>query len=278
MNSLDFFHVAKVFWFATQPGDLLVLLLVAALVLERTRWRNASHGIVAAVTVVFVAVLLLPLDQWVARPLEDRFPHPPLPDCVDGIIVLGGGELPRISASRGDPAIHAAGRYAAATMLMRRFPDAKIVFSGGTGDVMQAGVPEAEAARAMLGELGQHPERVIYESDSRDTFENFEFSKRLVKPAPREVWVLVTSALHMPRSVGVARKLGWTVLPWATDYETPGPDERPALHWSLAASLTVLDAAVKEWIGLVVYDIKGRSSVLLPAPEPVPAGTCPTAR
>jgi uncharacterized SAM-binding protein YcdF (DUF218 family) len=92
--------------------------------------------------------------------------------------------------------------------------------------------------------------------------------------APGEHWILVTAAMHMPRSIGAAREAGWTVLPWATDYETPADDDNPKLHWNVAQSLLVLDSAVREWLGLAIYRAAGRVAVLFPAPEPVPAKAC----
>jgi uncharacterized SAM-binding protein YcdF (DUF218 family) len=86
----------------------------------------------------------------------------------------------------------------------------------------------------------------------------------LVKPQPGELWILLTSASHMPRAVGVFHKVGWTVLPWPVGYQSR--DHISAYPQSMGKKLAVLDWAAHEWIGLAIYYLQGRISALLPAP------------
>jgi uncharacterized SAM-binding protein YcdF (DUF218 family) len=268
---MDFFKLSKLFWFLVQPGNLIVLLLVTALLLERTRWRRGAHILVASVTVFLLAALVLPLDQWLARPLESRFAPATLPGCIDGILVLGGGEMPRITTNRDMPTTNDEGRYTAAVALLRQFPTARIVFSGGSSTLLVPDAAEAEPAQAIFAQLGVPATSITLEGDSRNTWENLVNSQRLVQPKPGETWVVVTSAIHMPRTIGIARALNWPLLPWPTDYKTTAAPTAPLLHWSLAQSLTIFDSAVREWIGLAVYRITGKSASWFPAPEPEPA-------
>jgi uncharacterized SAM-binding protein YcdF (DUF218 family) len=164
--------------------------------------------------------------------------------------------------------VHEAGRYAAMVMLARRYPTARLVFSGGSGELLHPDAPEDRTARQLLAQLGLDPARVTFEHESRNTWENMVDSKRLVQPLPGERWILVTAAMHMPRSVGVARAVGWPVIAWATDYETP--DAVSILHGRVGDGLDIIDAAVKEWIGLAAYRATGRTASLFPAPEPIP--------
>ena len=82
--------------------------------------------------------------------------------------------------------------------LARRFPQARIVFSGGNGDLV-GGVPEAQVARDLLVTLGVAPDRITLEANSRNTSENARFTKALINPGASDPWLLVTSADHMPR-------------------------------------------------------------------------------
>ena len=66
-------------------------------------------------------------------------------------------------------------------------------------------VKETMVARRFFAEMGLDSGRVIYEDRSRNTFENAVYTYDLVKPAPGEKWILITSAYHMARSVGVFR-------------------------------------------------------------------------
>ncbi len=70
--------------------------------------------------------------------------------------------------------------------------------------------------------LGVPDDRMSFEDRSRDTWENAVFTKELVQPKPGERWLLVTSATHMPRSVGIFRKIGFDVIPYPVDYQTGG--------------------------------------------------------
>ena len=146
----------------------------------------------------------------------------------------------------------------------RRYPRAKLVFTGGSGDIEQGVSNEAGYARILLEQLGLPPERVVFENMSRTTWENAVNASALVKPRPGERWVLLTSASHMPRAVGVFRKAGWSVLPWPVGYQSR--DHITAYAPSLGQKLAVLDWAVHEWIGLVVYYLHGWTSALFPAP------------
>ena len=107
--------------------------------------------------------------------------------------------------------------------------------------------------------------RLVLEDKSRNTEENAVFTKRLVDPKPGERWLLVTSAWHMPRSVGAFRRAGWEVLPWPVDYRS-GASYGETLENSLPDKLGNLDGAVHEWLGMLGYRLMGRSATLFPGP------------
>ncbi len=147
-------------------------------------------------------------------------------------------------------------------ILARRYPTARLVFTGGSGDIVQGVSNEAEYARILLAQLGLPPERVVFETASRTTEENARDTAALVHPQPGERWVLLTSAAHMPRAVGAFRRAGWTVLAWPVGYQSR--DRISAYAQPLGPKLALLDWAAHEWIGLVVYDLRGESTALLP--------------
>ena len=213
------------------------------------------------------ACLILPVDSWAIRPLEDLFPQvTEYPPHLDGIIVLGGSIDDLTSLDRGTPVITAAAnRLTTFLILAKRYPTAKLVFTGGSGRVEQGVSTEAKYARLLLEDLGLSPDRVVFEDRSRTTFENAEFAKALVRPKPGETWALVTSASHMPRSVGVFRAVGWPVLPWPAGYLSR--DNLTALAPSLGGKLATLDVAAHEWEGLLAYWLMGKTASLLPTPS-----------
>ena len=249
---------------ATLPSALLVGCAAVGLLLRR--WWAGRALLWLGVAGLF-ACLVLPVDVWAIRPLEDLFPQvTDDPPHLDGIIVLGGSIDDLTSLDRGTPVITAAAnRLTTFLILAKRYPTAKLVFTGGSGRVEQGVSTEARFARILLQDLGLPPDRVVFEDRSRTTFENAEFSKALVQPKPGETWALVTSASHMPRSVGVFRAVGWPVLPWPAGYLSR--DHFTALAPSLGGKLATLDLAAHEWEGLLAYWLMGKTASLLPTPS-----------
>lgn len=259
------FVLSKVIWAVARPSVLLVLLAAAGLGLGWAGRRRAGRALLLAGVGGLVTALLLPVDRWALRPLEQRFPRIAAPDRVDGIVVLGGAVETMLSEDRGLPSLNAAAeRMTEFVALARRYPQARLAFTGGSGLLIGTG-PEAGPAQALFASLGLPPERVIFESRSRTTWDNAVFSYDLLHPAAGETWLLVTSASHMPRAMAVFRRAGWHVLAWPVGYKTlhNGP-------WlpetGYAERLELLDWAAHEWVGLIAYRLLGRSDALFPAP------------
>jgi uncharacterized SAM-binding protein YcdF (DUF218 family) len=264
-----FFYLAKTFWFFVQPLNLAIFLLLAGMVAALLRWRR-----LAGIGSVF-GILVLVVSSWtsfgamILNPLEERFQRPTrLPEKIDGIIVLGGGMEGAINLARGGYELNNGGdRFVEAAVLARRFPDARILLSGGVGTVLLEGEPDADMAARFLAALGIPRERMILENRSRNTAENAEFSKELVDPQTAEAWLLVTSGFHMPRSVGLFRKAGFRVIPWATDYRTSGTEGIGLFRDNPLDALENTSTAVREWIGLAAYWVSGRTDTLFPGPD-----------
>ncbi len=221
----------KLVWLLVSPDNLLVLTLGLGTLLLFTTRRRAGRLLVGSAALAALVVLLLPVGDRLLRPLENRFPPPDAPPRpVHGIVVLGGGQDQWLTQGRGQPALNAAAeRLTEAVALARRHPAAKVVFTGGSGNLLDQNLKEADTARAVFESLGLSGDRVLYEAESRDTWENALFAMRLVRPGPAENWLLVTSAAHMPRAVGAFRQAGWRVIPWPVDYETLPEGGEPVL-------------------------------------------------
>ena len=262
------FVLSKIFWFLAAPSTVLLLILVIGCGFSVLGRRRFGGWLIACATAGFVAVAVTPVSDWVLRPLEDRFDRPAtLPAEIHGILVLGGTVEPGISASRGVTSLNdSAERLVDFVALTRTYPNAKRVFSGGSGQLINRDLTEAALARETLTALGVDPHSVIWEDRSRNTYENAVFSRELSDSQPSEQWILVTSARHMPRSVGVFRQIGWPVIPYPTDYLTREGQGR-LIGSGFVEGLIRLNAAVREWIGLIAYHFLGRSETLFPAPQ-----------
>lgn len=258
------FIASKLFWFVAQPLGLILTLLTLALLLALIGRRTASLRLFSVLTLLMLAAFLLPVGHWITRPLEARFAEVTAPPGkVDGIIVLGGSMDLALSEAFGQPALNsAAERLTEFVALARRYPQAKLVFTGGSAQIFPGRIREADVARQVFEQVGLDTGQVIFERNSRNTYENAVFSRGIVHPEPGEHWLLVTSAIHMPRAVGIFRQVGWPVTAYPVDYRTlPEADAN-----DVTDNLDVMTASLREWIGLIAYRLLGRTDALFPAP------------
>ena len=263
------FYLSKIAFFLIRPANFAWFLVLVGLVLVLLGRRRLGAFLLVIGIGIQGLFAFTPLPNWLIYPLEQRFASPDLSTMtVDGVIILGGAVEEDVAQLRGLPSLNeAAERLTAASGLARQYPEAKIVFTGGSAALFGAVGTEADAAAKSLIELGLPLERIILEDQSRNTFENAVLTYDLVKPQPEETWLLVTSAFHMPRSMGVFRKVGWdSIVAYPVDFRTSGPRDLSRAFWTVSEGGMRTDVAVKEWIGLLAYRVLGRTNALFPAP------------
>ena len=264
-----FFILSKALAFVLTPSNLLLLFGLAGLVLLwRGRTKLGGYLLFAAVAGLAIAGWS-PLGPALLMALEDRFPRQDPPLSVDGIVILGGAVDIHITEARGSETWNEqAERITATAELAYRYPGARIILSGGAGHV--AGRPgeitESSIARQSLAAMGVPEGRMELEQESRNTCENAIESAKIANPKAGEVWLLVTSASHMPRAVACFRAANFQVLPYPVDYRTRGGADLMTFRESLAEGLDGVDLAAHEWIGLVTYRMAGMTRELFPAP------------
>ncbi len=262
------FVLSKVVIFLTDLDFIVPVLLCLGALLLWTRWRRAGRWIVSAAMLGVVALSVFPVGHWLIAVLENRFPvvHE-LPKPITGIVTLGGTIGQFMTAARGQPSLtDGAERLTEFVALARRHPKARLVFSGGSGSLTRQDVKEADAARLFFRRMGLDVSRILFERQSRTTFETATLTPALTRPGAGERWVLITSALHMPRAIGAFRKAGWSPLPYPVDFRTFGPPRfTPRIRLSLKG-LGEFNAALREWTALAVYRLLDRTDAFLPAP------------
>jgi uncharacterized SAM-binding protein YcdF (DUF218 family) len=263
-----FFVASKVFEFFFAPTHLVIFCGLIGALLCFTRYRRFGAWLSLVSAVLLIVMGFLPLGSFLIGPLEARFPEQGEDmQAPDGIVVLGGSVDEELSAERGHLVFtEAAQRLTAPIELKRRFPNARLVFTGGSGRLMGSGATEADAVRYFWRAVGVDQGDALYEDRSRNTIENAEFTKALVQPKPGERWLLVTSASHMPRSIGIFRKAGFPVIAFPVDFHTTGDVWRPRIPHSTSRGFLLSDMAAHEWIGLVLNRVAGKSDTLLPGP------------
>lgn len=263
-----FFVASKVVFFCIQPSSLAFLALVFAVLLGYRHPRTGRLFLLIGFGIILFFGFL-PGGNVLVLPLEQRFAArvPPVPqEKISGIILLGGFEDGSITESRGGLALNeSAERLTETLLLARALPEAKVVFTGGSGSLF-GGEGMGSDIRKFFIDAGISSDRIVIENNARNTYENATLTKAIVKPTPQDRWLLVTSAYHMPRSIGVFRNVGFDVIPYPVDFRTRGRRDAFRPFDSIASGLERTDIAAKEWIGLVVYWLSGRSSSLFPGP------------
>lgn len=263
-----FYYVAKIVWFFLTPSNALVSLALVGLFLMQTRRARLGQRMVFAAAVLLLVAGLSPFANLLILPLEARFAA-----FVDdgtpvaGIVVIGGTYDTEATNAHGQMALNETGeRLIALGELARRYPDAKLIYAGGGSEFTPDTTPEATLVENTAHQLGVARERILYDRRSLNTFQNAFYAKALAQPKAGERWLVVTSAFHMPRTMGVFRKVGFEVVPYPVDYRTAGAASLTRPFAFVGEGLRRTDVASKEWIGLLSYYVTDKTSEVFPAP------------
>jgi uncharacterized SAM-binding protein YcdF (DUF218 family) len=265
-----FFVLSKTIGYALLPTNLLIGMGLAGAILLATRLARLGRRLLVVSIVMLAICGFSPLGIWLLYPLEARFPAwDASRGAPEGVVVLGGAIDPDLSAAHDIPVLGASmDRVVVAAGLARRYPNLRILYSGGNPNlVSDAAAKEADYALAVFETLGISRDRVLLERRSRNTQENAEFAKTMISQGSGERWLLITSAFHMPRAVGIFRKAEFPIEPYPVDWRIGGRSDLFRFSVSALEGLGRIDTAIREWIGLVAYWATGRTSELFPGPE-----------
>ena len=253
--------LSKLVSFSLQPLTwVAAVLLIGVVLLSLRSHRPQVWGrnlcVTATVLLFFLGWQALP--DTLIRGLEEQH-QPPSTNLSGyaGVVVLGG--VFRLPDGRGHelPALgRGADRIVAPLPLLRRYPQMRIVFTGGDGSLFNPGEGEAEVAKVFLTGVGVDMSRALFESRSRNTYENAIFSRDLPGVDIKQPWLLVTSAAHMPRALATFQKAGWNVTPYPVDYDSSHPPQW--LSYSLMQGILAWETVLHEYVGLAAYRLSGR--------------------
>lgn len=263
-----FLLLSKIAWAVVQPVSLVAILLLLGLLLALLRWRRTAWAAVGLGTLVLVVCAFTTFGYALIGVLEDRFRRPEAaPVDVAGIIVLGGGMDADVNTVRRGYELNRSGdRFVEALRLAQLYPGAKVVMTGGSSVLSPDDEREADAAERFFLAFGINSEQLILENSALNTEQNAQLTRDLLDPAPGEIYLLVTSAFHMPRSVALFRRAGFDVVPWPADYLSAGNEGLGLALVQPAENLTVATMAIREWVGLVAYWLTGRIDEPFPGP------------
>ena len=259
--------LTRIFWLLVQPVTLAVLLLLLGWLLSFRVKRLWSRIFLALSLLIFLVTGFTTAGYLLIMPLENRFERPAEPARIDGIVVLGGGMDGEVNDVRGGFELNRSGdRMVEAVRLALRHPEAKVVIAAGPAALAMEQEAEAYAAQRLFESFGIARERLILDDKSRNTEENAQFAKQLAGPDSGQTWLLVTSAFHMPRSVGLFRKASFSVVPWPADYLASGAEGVRFKIDQSPENIAVATIALREWAGLLGYWMVGKIDEVLPGP------------
>jgi len=261
--------LSEIVFFVLRPSNFLVLLLFGGLACLLVGWKWVGFAFVALGTLGFVVAGFAPLSTLLLHPLEERYQRgEPPPGGPTGILVFGGAIDASIARTRQIPELtDGADRIVAVADLARRYPAALVAISNGPPPP-DGKVGNAQFAARLFESFGVARDRIRIEDRAASTWQNAIFLKDLLKPEAGQSWIVVTSAWHMPRTMGVMEKAGWTgLVPYPVDYRTPGGDSPYGWSRSMGGGLYKTNLAVREWLSLIAYYVTGKSPALVPGPD-----------
>lgn len=240
----------------TDPMTLLAFALLCLLALALRRWkrRRLSHACVTLAVLLFFGVGCGLVPSWLMRGLQEDYATTPTVAWGErnAIVLLGAGTFRDPAHGTVEPSFFANGRILAAVAQYQSCHaaghDCKVLASGG--DPLHNGVAEATVYRDSLVRAGVPAADVIVEDRSLSTWHNAQYSKPLLDTyAPQRV-VLVTSGLHMRRSLLYFAHFGIVPVPVRGDLVEPLWSVYP-LSWNF----TVADGALHEYVGIARYHV-----------------------
>lgn len=260
-----FFTISKIFWLLASPLNAILILTAIGLTLLYFK-KAIGKRILLISAWLFITLGFLPIGYNLMVFLERQYDVPvQMPDKVDGIIVLGGSFNSYLSEKTGRIAVNSnINRMIDFIALSKQHPEAKKVFSGGSGNILRPERKEADDAKDFLDMLGFDSNKFIFERESRNTYENAEYSKDLLQPKAGETWIVITSDFHMPRTVSIFNKLDWEIIPYPTGMKTSGAYRLTPLNLNVVGNFFFLSHALKEMIGVGVYYLMGKSALFFP--------------
>lgn len=266
--------ISRGIWTIIQPSNLLFIMLIVGYFLSRYAHKNSKLNKLAfkiiplSLTILFFAGFTN-LSAWILWPLEGRFheyTNKINQGPYSGIIVLAGSEKASISTYSDQAALnHGAERLIEAAALARKFPTLPIIHSGGIRNDPDE-FSENDVARIFFKQAAIDLSRIRFDGKSYNTHTNATMSRELIRQSENKKWLLVTSAFHMPRSVGAFREAGINIQPYPVDYKTT-LKFGDIFSIDFSGNLFTFDLAIHEYIGLFAYYITGRSSSLYPDVE-----------
>ena len=254
------FYLSKILWLIFNPFNIFIFITLLSIFLYFIKLRRLSL-IIFLINFVFIVIIsFLPIGSYLIYNIEKEY-HSYIkpPEQVDGILILGGATDPLLFNEYNQISLNgSAERLVESVMIIKKFEKAKVIFSGGSGVVNRSDLGHSKVAKFFYKKIGIEIEKIIFEDDSRNTYENIIYSKKIANPKINENWLLITSASHMKRALLIADKNNWKLIPYAVDFKNI-KDFKLNPNLNLLTNLNTFQQGSHEWFGLISYYLMGRT-------------------
>ena len=252
--------MAKVANYLLEPLYILsFFLLILIFLLLFTNFKKVTIFFAKFLLILFLFFGYTPFSNFLLNKIEDSIKPSKYPaQQLTGVIILGGSfDLELESKERNEVLLNsAAERLTKALEIYRKNPRLLILFSGASNKIKPIGWSESDMAKKFFLEQGVRSENLMFENQSRNTFENISYSKDIIKNN-KGTWGLITSASHMPRSYFAFKKQGLILEPIIADYRT-GTSSIFWINFDIKNGLENWNIILHEVVGIFYYKITGK--------------------
>ena len=255
------FYVSKTLVFLISPFNLILFGFFLGFIFSLINYKFWSKFFYICSITFFLFISIFPLGAYFNYLLEKNFHNKNYyPENVDGILILGGATNPYLTKEHNQISLNNnSERLFESILLIKKYPRAKVIFSGGSGSLRFPELDHASVVKNFFNKMSIENKNIYYEDKSRNTYENILFSKTIVNPKKNETWLLVTSAFHLKRSLAIADKIEWTLTPFAVDFSSSKKFSwKPTFN--PLGNLNSLEKSSHEIIGLAAYYLLGRTN------------------
>ncbi len=251
-----FFFLSKVLVWLIYPLSLGVLLLILAYGAALLRKKAPFHILFWLGFLVLYLFSIEPVADFLLRPLERKCSLAQGSDLkADAIVVLSGDVKKRVSP--GSDIEVGGNRVLKAVRLYKSGAAPIILMTGGSGDLFDQSFKESVLMKDLAVEFGVPKEKIIIETESRNTRENALYAKRLLDKNNVKRIILITSAFHLPRSCALFKKVGIDVIPVGTDFRATDEQYNPFSFIPSSGNLSQSSVALKEYVAIFTYWLMG---------------------
>jgi len=254
------FYLSKILNFIINPLYILSLVILTQLFII---FFLESKKLVIFFSKLFLILFLFfiynPLSNFLLSKIEDYIQPSKYPvQQLTGVILLGGSFNSGLeSKERNEVFLNSsAERLTKALEIYKKNPRLLILFSGFSGESKPQGWSESDMAKKFFLDQGVKLDNLIFENQSRNTFENIKYSKDIIGNY-KGTWGLITSANHMPRSYFTFKKQGLILEPISVDYKT-GTSRMFWINFDISSGLANWHIVFHELIGIAYYKITNK--------------------